>query len=42
MVCHIFLPKAKRPTERGRRSKSAERGRAFKWRHGAQRWDEAV
>src|ERR1700730_17048968 len=36
MVCHIFWPKAKRslrPTERGRRSKSAERGRGFKcWR----------
>jgi hypothetical protein len=35
MACHIFWPKAKRckaPTERGRRSKSAERGRGFKWR----------
>src|ERR1700730_14972263 len=37
MVCHIFWSKAKqskakRPTERGRRSKSAERGRGFKWR----------
>jgi hypothetical protein len=35
MVCHIFGRKrseAKRPAERGRRSKSAERGRGFKWR----------
>jgi hypothetical protein len=33
MVCHINLPKAKRPTERGGRSKGAESGRGFKWRH---------
>src|ERR1700761_9031340 len=35
MACHIFGRKrseAKRPTERGCRSKSAERGRGFKWR----------
>jgi hypothetical protein len=27
MVCHIFWPKAKRPTERGRRCKSAHLSR---------------
>src|SRR5208283_4302652 len=35
-MCAIFFGRkrseAKRPTERGRRSKSAERGRGFKWR----------